>query len=114
MQLNDHFFAFSDGQISRIFDITTSSGLKLSLFSIGASIQKIAFKQMDSFGSYLENGPELPITLSSSDLEFYRTCPCYAGATLAPNAGRISTSSMSIEQEHMQICILTEQTGFFI
>ena len=99
MQLSDKIFTFTDGQISRFFDILTSSGLKLSLFSIGASIQKIAFKQMDPSGIYPKNGPELPITLSSTDPQFYRVCPCYAGATLAPNAGRISSSSMRIGQE---------------
>ena len=44
MQLSDKFFTFDTGEKSHFFDIITSSGLSLSLFSIGASIQKIAFK----------------------------------------------------------------------
>lgn len=99
MQLNDKFFTFSSGENSHFFDIITSSGLSLSLFSIGASIQKIAFKNQKWYDHSGTEGNELPITLSSDHLDFYRRCPCYAGATLAPNAGRISGSSIRLGSE---------------
>ena len=99
MQLSDKFFTFDTGEKSHFFDIITSSGLSLSLFSIGASIQKIAFKG-NKWSDHPETyGNELPITLSSGNPDFYRICPCYAGATLAPNAGRISGSSILLGGE---------------
>lgn len=94
MQIIDKSFTFSDGKTSHFFDIATSSGLSLSLFSVGASIQKIAFHNPDS---------EFPVNLCSDDLDFYRTCSCYAGATLAPNAGRISKASLCIDQSSISL-----------
>ena len=99
MQLSDKFFTFDTGEKSHFFDIITSSGLSLSLFSIGASIQKIAFKGKKWSDHPETDGNELPITLSSGNPDFYRICPCYAGATLAPNAGRISGSSILLGGE---------------
>ena len=83
MQLSDKFFTFDTGEKSHFFDIITSSGLSLSLLSIGASIQKIAFKDKKWSDHPETDGNELPITLSSGNPDFYRLCPCYAGATLA-------------------------------
>ncbi len=51
MQLSDKFFTFDTGEKSHFFDIITSSGLSLSLFSIGASIQKLLLK--------VRNGPTI-------------------------------------------------------
>ena len=99
MQLSDKFFTFDTGEKSHFFDIITSSGLSLSLFSIGASIQKIAFKGKKWSDHPETDGNELPITFSSGNPDFYRICPCYAGATLAPNAGRISGSSILLGGE---------------
>ena len=99
MQLSDKFFTFDTGEKSHFFDIITSSGLSLSLLSIGASIQKIAFKDKKWSDHPETDGNELPITLSSGNPDFYRLCPCYAGATLAPNAGRISGSSILLGGE---------------
>ena len=99
MQLSDKFFTFDTGEKSHFFDIITSSGLSLSLLSIGASIQKIAFKGKKWSDHPETDGNELPITLSSGNPDFYRLCPCYAGATLAPNAGRISGSSILLGRE---------------
>ena len=65
MQLSDKFFTFDTGEKSHFFDIITSSGLSLSLFSIGASIQKIAFKDKKWSDHPETDGNELPITLSS-------------------------------------------------
>ena len=70
MQLSDKFFTFDTGEKSHFFDIITSSGLSLSLFSIGASIQKIAFKGKKWSDHPETDGNELPITLSSAILIF--------------------------------------------
>ena len=75
MQLSDKFFTFDTGEKSHFFDIITSSGLSLSLFSIGASIQKIAFKGKKWSDHPETDGNELPITLSSGNPDFYTDLP---------------------------------------
>ena len=51
MQLSDKFFTFDTGEKSHFFDIITSSGLSLSLFSIERPFKKLLLK--------VRNGPTI-------------------------------------------------------
>ncbi|MDD3251065.1 MAG: galactose mutarotase [Lachnospiraceae bacterium] len=82
---------------SVIYDITTNMGLSITFLTLGASIQKIAVKSADD--------TLIPIALGSPDLSFYERCACYAGATLAPNAGRIAKGLLPVEDETLQLSL---------
>lgn len=84
-----------DGYPCSIYDITTNLGLTVSILELGASIQKIAIWEPD--------GQSVSIALGSPDLSFYEECSCYAGATLAPSAGRIRGGALPVEGRTFQL-----------
>lgn len=78
-----------------IYDITTNLGLTVSILELGASIQKIAITS--------PGGEPVYIALGSPVISFYEECCCYAGATLAPNAGRIRGGSLPVDGQMFQL-----------
>lgn len=89
MRLIDRKLTIKSGENLSVFDMITNHGLSVSLIPIGASIQKIALKDAD--------GEEIQMALGSPSAGFYSECPVYAGATLAPNAGRIQGGLLSMD-----------------
>lgn len=79
------------------YDMTTSRGLTVSLMSLGAGIQSVSLTDHD--------GIRQQLTLSFDNQKQYENDASYAGATLAPNAGRIRDGKLPI---HQQIYSLTQ------
>lgn len=79
------------GDSYSIYDITTNLGLTVSILGLGASIQKIAISSSE--------GEQIHLALGSPEMSFYEACSCYAGATLAPNAGRIRGGYLPVEDQ---------------
>lgn len=72
-----------------LFRLTCQDGFFVSLFTVGASIRQIGFSSQES---HLQN-----LALSFLQEEDYFSNPLYAGATLAPTAGRISLGILPVE-----------------
>ena len=64
-----------------LYTMKGDGGLTVSVLALGGALQKIAISD--------ENGQERPLALGFPYPEPYESLVCYAGATLAPNAGRI-------------------------
>lgn len=90
MKLKKCDFIGISGHSYSSFEIVTNFGLKVVLTSIGASIQNIAMLNTDGFF--------VDVALSFPTPEPYENPSCYAGATLAPNAGRIQNALLPIGQ----------------
>ena len=65
-----------------VYDMTTSQGLTVSIMTLGAGIEKIILKN--------QKEQEHHLALGFPDISNYKSSDSYAGATLGPNAGRIS------------------------
>ncbi len=78
-----------------LYDITTNLGLTVSILDLGTSKLKKANVTPDRTPCY--------IALGSPELSFYENCSCYAGATLAPNAGRIRGSHLPVNGEDFKL-----------
>lgn len=64
-----------------LYTMKGDGGLTVSVLALGGVLQKIAISD--------KNGQERPLALGFPYPEPYESLVCYAGATLAPNAGRI-------------------------
>ena len=88
MKFNIRNLPNKNGVTYPIYDIITKSGFTLSILSLGASIQKIAFSD--------RGGQEVSIALGFPAADPYEKQVCYAGATLGPNAGRIRDARLPV------------------
>lgn len=91
MRIENSVFLGKSNNSYKIFHIITSNGLKVSLTTLGASIQKIALID--------ENSRFVDVALGFPAPDLYESLCCYAGATLAPNAGRIENARLPIGQK---------------
>lgn len=100
MKINHRQQSNENGKFYQFYDMTTSQGLCVSVMDLGASIFSVLINKKE--------GAPCPLTLSFSNLKEYETLSCYAGATLAPNAGRIQNAALWVNQ---RIHRLTKNDG---
>lgn len=91
MKINTRKTADKIENTYEVYEMTTNLGLIVALSPIGASIQKIAIQT--------EPGEELSIALSFQNTSDGLPGAGYAGATLGPNAGRICSSQLPIDNQ---------------
>ena len=74
-----------------IYDMSTSQGLTVSVLTLGAAIQRVVLED--------KKGHQTDLALGFPDAGPYESGLCYAGATLAPNAGRIRNAQLPVGPE---------------
>jgi Galactose mutarotase and related enzymes len=71
-----------------VYDISTGQGLTVSVLTLGAAIQRVVLED--------KKGNLTDLALGFPNADPYETGLCYAGATLAPNAGRIRNALLPV------------------
>ena len=100
MKLETRELQNRSGNRYTVYDMSTGQGLTVSVLTLGAAIQRVVLRD--------DQGSETDLALGFEQAEPYETALCYAGATLAPNAGRIKQAELPIGNK---ICHLTENDG---
>lgn len=81
MKIEKRMIDYRDDAQNTVYEMTTRRGLTVSVMTLGAAVRTITVTD--------DQGTIRPIVLGFDDSNGKRDNPCYAGATLAPNAGRI-------------------------
>jgi aldose 1-epimerase len=86
MKINRERLSKNNGSAIFRYTLENDLGMTLQLLTLGASLLTLTLPFTD--------GTTKNVVLSYADWEMYRTNPLYLGATLAPNAGRISEANL--------------------